>query len=235
MMKLASNAQLSRAIQSWKGITAAIRRKLTAVCERMVRASTRLLAAGWRAWITNALKGVHGSEMDRMVAELAALRQESKESRLMINMLEKAVSKHRSGERKSVLKTAREVMNSFMLHFQRSAFNKWRDAAIEIAATERLLVGVLNRMFTAQLGKGWNAWRFGLKQLDAEVAAMKVVVRALNRLLHAQLSAGWQKWCDVVRHGRAVEKGQVSCQPKSQDLNGSTQIHGNLRPGSELK
>lgn len=96
-------------------------------------------------------------------------------------------------------------MANFMLKFERSGFNKWRDAAIEIAATERLLVGVLNRMFTAQLGKGWNAWLFGLKQLDAEEAAMKVVVRALNRLFHAQLSAGVQKWRDVVRYNKSCE------------------------------
>ena len=96
-------------------------------------------------------------------------------------------------------------MANFMLKFERSGFNKWRDAAIEIAATERLLVGVLNRMFTAQLGKGWNAWLFGLKQLDAEEAAMKVVVRALNRLFHAQLSAGVQKWRDVVRYDKSCE------------------------------
>lgn len=85
-MKRACNAQAGRAFTTWKDIVVAIRRKLTAVCERVVRASTRLLAAGWRTWITNALAGVHGSEMDRMTAELAALRQESKESRSMIKV-----------------------------------------------------------------------------------------------------------------------------------------------------
>ena len=85
-MRRASHGAIGRAFTTWKDIVVAIRRKLIAVCERVVRSSTRLLAAGWRTWITNALEGAHGSEMDRMTAELAALRQESKESRSMIKV-----------------------------------------------------------------------------------------------------------------------------------------------------